>query len=465
MYSIRGSNRWFAQRYNENNAWNFNGNNGNLNNNNCTNALTVQAVVNLLTSYKHIQMEMTLREKAECYGQFIRLMDTTRKNKRYGKDSVAHEVCWATATYRDIRARFERTFRVDGHYAFLASIPTWREIIATTFSGRMADHELCDPLEPYFEQVLHPRSYNNRKGKGCQAAINQVIEDIFYVSWGFSKPCRIIKWDLSGYFPNAVCNRMEQCFIDVIEDNRADIAEHYGEWYPDYLRWLAMVCVHCNPAAHCELRTPKRFWALHIKPEKSMLQKPPGIGAPIGRLPSQKSMGLYINDEIQWLNEECGIMSTLFMDDCVMVVPEERHGYALSLFPELRKRLAAKGVMLNEKKFYDQPYHHGLEFLGSHIRPNRIHLNAKTVNRCKAKIVEMNSVKDKERVLEHFICSINSYFGLLKNRTDYKLLIRLLNMIDVAWYRYCYYNPQKQCLSPVSSQKHRQRIYRRYNIS
>lgn len=48
--SQTSTNRWFAQRYNQNNAWNFNGNNGELNNNNVTNELTVQAVANLLTN-------------------------------------------------------------------------------------------------------------------------------------------------------------------------------------------------------------------------------------------------------------------------------------------------------------------------------------------------------------------------------------------------------------------------------
>jgi len=42
------SNRWFAQRYNVNNAWNFNGNNRVLNNNNnVNNANQVGAVANL----------------------------------------------------------------------------------------------------------------------------------------------------------------------------------------------------------------------------------------------------------------------------------------------------------------------------------------------------------------------------------------------------------------------------------
>ena len=42
------SNRWFAERYNVNNAWNFNGNNRSLNNNNVNNANQVGAVANLL---------------------------------------------------------------------------------------------------------------------------------------------------------------------------------------------------------------------------------------------------------------------------------------------------------------------------------------------------------------------------------------------------------------------------------
>ena len=407
---------------------------------------------------------MTLREKSERYGKFLELMDSTRKNKRYGKDSVAHEIHWATETFRDIQQRFDYTFRLNGHYAFLTSIPKWREIIATDFSGRMADHESCDPLEPYFEETLHNRTYNNRKGMGSQAAINRVMEDIFEVSEGFTKPCRIIKWDLSGFFPNAVWGVMEKCFLDVIEVNREIINAENGEWFADYLKWLAMVAINCNPASHSELRTPKIFWQEHISPEKSIFTKEEGVGAPIGRLPSQKAMGLYINDEIRWLNDDCGIRATLFMDDCVMIVPEELHPYALSLFPELRKRLAKKGVKLNEKKFYDQPYYHGLEFLGSHIRPNRLHLNAKTINRCEAKILEMNKLKSKEKELEHFLDSMNSYIGLLKNRTDYYKIFDLLRMCSLEWWDYCYYNTQKKCISANPSQNHKARVCRKYNI-
>ena len=47
MLSGFATNRWFAQRYNVNNAWIFNGNNGNLNNNNVYNGNQVGAAANL----------------------------------------------------------------------------------------------------------------------------------------------------------------------------------------------------------------------------------------------------------------------------------------------------------------------------------------------------------------------------------------------------------------------------------
>ena len=88
------------------------------------------------------------------------------------------------------------------------------------------------------------------------------------------------------------------------------------------------------------------------------IQKLPKIerheGAAIGRLIWQTAMGLYINDEIKWLNEVCNVRTVCFVDDIVIQVPDNKKSYVLSLIPELRKRLATKNISLNEKKFYCQ---------------------------------------------------------------------------------------------------------------
>lgn len=397
----------------------------------------------------------------------IETMYSTRKNKRYGRDSIDFERRWTPELRRMAHELATRSFRVERNYAFLTSIPKWREIFATEFQGRMADHLLCDSLSPYIERELHPRTFNNRVGKGSQAAINQVIEDIAEATNGYRTEARIIKWDLKGFFPSANLDIMCGMFCDIIDRYADEIAEATGQdEMPEFLKWLAMVIIHCRPQTHCELRTPWRLWSEHISPEKSLFGKPAGIGAPIGRMTSQTGMGLYLNDEVRWLNDDCGIRSTLFMDDCVMVVPERLHSYALSRFPELRQRLAAKGVRMNEKKFYDQPYQHGLEFLGSHIRPWSVILNDATYARAITRIHEYNAIPTSEKYfhLDRFISTINSYTGLLKNRSSFRRICKLRDTIGSDWWQWIDWDYRRLCVISKPQHTFRQRLCKKYNL-
>ena len=117
-------------------------------------------------------------------------MTEARRNKRYGRDCSDFERNWTPLLVRMMRKLQSRSFRVDHNYAFLTAVPKWREIFATSFEGRIADHLLCDTLAVYIERTLHPRTFNNRKGMGCNAAINQVIEDICAVTECYTKPAR-----------------------------------------------------------------------------------------------------------------------------------------------------------------------------------------------------------------------------------------------------------------------------------
>lgn len=329
--------------------------------------------------------------------------------------------------------------------------------MATEFKGRLADHEICEVVIPAANAVLSPYSYNNRKGMGAQAAINRLIENILIASDRYTSPARIIKLDLKGYFPSARWDYAEECLSRVI-----DISGYEDK---DYLKWLTMVAVHCNPAAHCELRTPRYLWKEHIAPDKSLLAKPEGEGAAIGRLIWQTAMGLYVNDEIRWLTEECGILTVCFVDDIVMAVPEHLHGYALGLIPELRRRLAEKGVRLNEKKFYDQPFGHGVEFLGSHVKPFRIHLNDSSYGRALSRVHELNRVVAKEEHLDDFVASINSYTGLMKNRNEYRRIGELREKVDPSWWEFVEWDDRRQCVRCRPGFTRNERLNRKYHLN
>ncbi len=394
----------------------------------------------------------------QLFPSLVGIYFETRRNKRYGRDSMSYEMRWVSNLVRELRAREDKTLRVRHNYAFLTSIPRWREIMATEFTGRIMDHEICRVAIPQAEKVLSPCTFNNREGKGAQAAINALIETITKVTKCDTEPCRIIKLDLKGYFPNARWDVAERELGKVL-----DLADLDPETIA-YLKWLTMLSVNGNPAAHCERRTPTWLWTKHIDPDKSLFMKPAGIGAAIGRLIWQTAMGLYINDEIRWLNEEAGIHTVCFVDDIVMVVPERLHGYALAQIGVLRQKLAAKGVRLNERKFYDQPHGHGVEFLGSHIRPNRIHLNDKTYAQSLQRVRELNRIADKESNIDAFLCSMNSYFGLLKQRTDYKRLIKLRDAIDPSWWRYVRWDEKRQCVTTQEEYSWRERMNRKYHL-
>lgn len=394
--------------------------------------------------------------EARKFSHLVDVYFDTRRNKRYGREAMAYEIEWPACLSREFRARKERSLRIDHNYAFLTSIPRWREIMATEFKGRHIDHELCEVVIPAAEAVLSPHTYNNRKGKGAQAAINQLIETIYEVTEDYTVPARIIKVDIKGYFPNARW--------DVAEREVCKVLDLTGRPDTDYLKWLAMIAINANPAAHCELRTPRHYWDEHIDPEKSVLLKPEGVGAAIGRLVWQTSMGLYINDEIKWLTEEAGIRAICFVDDIVMVVPEHRHAYALAVVAELRRRLAEKGVTLHPRKFYDQPATHGLEFLGSHIRPGRIHLNDKTYHQALTRVAQLNTVHGKRYLVDVFLSSVNSYFGLLKQRTDYRRMMELKDAIAPSWWEFVRWDEERYCVTCREEFSWRTRMDRKYHL-
>ena len=390
------------------------------------------------------------------YARLYGIMKETRRNKRRGRDSVEFEANWAPLLVRAMDDRNDRTLRITRNYAFLTPRPRWREIFATEFGGRMNDHEICDVVIPEANKILSPFTFNNRKGMGSQAAINQLLDHIFEVTEGYTKPARIVKIDFSGFFPHAIWDVAERYICKVID--RAGLDNEMR----DYLKWLTMISVHCNPASHCELRTPPYLWKEHIDPEKSIRTKPEGMGAAIGRLIWQTGMGLYVNDEIIWLSQECGIRLACFVDDIVFVVPEERHAYLLALLPELRRRLALKGVKLNERKFYDQPYQHGCEFLGSHIKPNRIHLNNNTYDNAIRAIEKLNACPYKN--IDKMVATFNSYSGLLKARSDHKRLLDLRDKIGEEWWQWLAWDERRKCIIYKDQYSPNRRLDKKYHL-
>ena len=173
-------------------------------------------------------------------------------------------------------------------------------------------------------------------------------------------------------------------------------------------------------------------------------------------------MGLYINDEVIWLNQK--YRAVCFVDDIVLIVSDDQKQNALNDIGVLRQRLKEKGCILHPKKFYCQPYQHGLEFLGYHIKPNRIHLNNRVISRIYQRVEEFNKIENKYHRIDDFVSSINSYLGLLKHTSGYKTTNKIIKFINPEWWVFLKYNRRRKCIQCKSKYSKRNRLNKKYKL-
>ena len=351
-----------------------------------------------------------------------------RANKRRSEDAVIFEIDYEKRLYDLCNAINDRSFRSVKNYTFITLKPKPREVFGCEMECRIIQWYINWRMIDILETVFTDRSFNNRKGMGTDAAIKRLQDDIFEVTEGYTRDAYVIQWDLSGYFPNAncdiACKMLQQVVIDKYE----------GEDKEDLL-WMIDISIHANPQAHFYRKSPVCMWD-YIEPSKSILNKPEGIGGAIGFLIWQITMNLYLNHVDKWAIEELGLRYVRFVDDTATVTTDK--AYVLNLLPEFRRRYAEVNCMMHPKKFYCQHYSKGVHFLGSYIKFDRIYIANRTLRNDMAGIDELNRIHDKRKYLQKFLCTTNSYFGLLKHRYEYKNMMRLWDHISDEWKEYVY---------------------------
>lgn len=235
--------------------------------------------------------------------------------------------------------------------------------------------------------------------------------------------------------------------------------EYQGE-DKDELIYILNVCIFSYPTHHCWRKSPKSAWN-EIPPEKSLFNKPDGIGGAIGHLIWQNAVNYYFHEIDEWLLL-LGFHYERFVDDMYFVTNNKTAFLAYTI-PELRKRLEPLGAKLNEKKFYCQHYTKGVECLGTHIKTDRLYINNRIVRRAKAKARICNKRINENRI-DKTLASINSYLGICKNLNGFRRACEIVGEIDKGWFKYIRFNKRRICLEPLPMYKERNRIINKYNL-
>lgn len=118
-----------------------------------------------------------------------------------------------------------------------------------------------------------------------------------------------------------------------------------------------------------------------------------------------------------------------YVDDFIII--DENKDKLSSLIPVITEFLSRElSLTLHPKKIYLQHYSKGVKFLGAVVKPNRIYISNRTKGNFYSAVKKQNNIiktkKITEKDKELFLCSMNSYLGLLKHYKTYKIRKKII---------------------------------------
>lgn len=122
-----------------------------------------------------------------------------RKRKRRTASAVVYEMDYE-ARLIALRDRINtRSYLPGKSICFVVTRPRYREVFAASFEDRIVHHYMALRLEPLFEKIFSPRTFNCRKGKGQLYGIKMLESDLRQASQNYTRDCWVMKLDLKGF--------------------------------------------------------------------------------------------------------------------------------------------------------------------------------------------------------------------------------------------------------------------------
>ena len=332
-----------------------------------------------------------------------------------------------------------RTYEPLPSITFVVSRPVYREVFAANFRDRVIHHYIALRLEPLFEGVFSGRTYNCRKGKGQLYGVMQLAADIKECSENFTRPCWYLKCDMKGFFMS-IPRRQLADKVDkfILENYKGDDIED--------LRYLSRVTIMNDPTKNCIRRSPEEVMKM-VPAGKTLRGAKPGHGLPIGNLTSQHDANFWLND-FDWMFD---IFLHIYwhgryVDDFYVIYPDKQS--LLDAIPKIRSYLIVLGATLHPRKIEMQSVYKGITFTGMVVKRDRIYASNRMVSNFEQLIHYMNTLSEgfSIEMLQHYVCSINSYLGLMRHCNSYDIRKRIMLKMDRRFYRFLYIKGRYECV-------------------
>lgn len=351
-----------------------------------------------------------------------------RKRKRRTASAVMYELDYETKLVA-LRDRINaRTYQPGKSICFVVTRPRYREVFAAAFEDRIVHHYIAIRLEPLFEKIFSPRTFNCRKGKGQLYGVETLYKDIKECSNNYTQDCDVMKLDLQGFFMSI----RKSMLADMVD---AFIVENYKGGDIEDLRYLCRTVILHEPETFCERHSPIRYWD-YLPANKSLFTNGKGLGVAIGNLFSQLFANYLLNILDWYLIKELGFKYVgRYVDDFYVV--HRSRAKLLAAVPKIRALLASYGLTLHPDKFYLQHYYKGVAFTGCVVKKDRVYTCNRTIKNFVMSVRRLNRAETLPEV-QRAVDSINSYLGCLRHANEYNNRRKIPQMIEPKCYQWIY---------------------------
>lgn len=433
---------WVSGRNNTNTAWNANST-GCTDSNNFYNSQRCIPFTNLIRRNRGM---MTLEGLIDSY-------HVCRSNKRRSTDSIMYEMHCERNLVRLFHVIQNRSLQPTA-YVFIADKPRPREVFASDMDGRITQHYIDQRVRPLLDRRMTKRSFNNRVGYGPDVAVNRFIEDLWEVSEGFTREAWVVYGDLQGFFPNVSLDIVYRKMREVVE-------EDYNGDDKDDLLYLLLVSIYSFPARHCYRKSPLHKWE-DYPCEKSVFSKPDGIGSTLGFLIWQNANNYLLNDFDHKQTDRYGFHYVRYVDDMRWVIRDK--DAFLPMMHEIREDLKALHCTLHPKKFRCQRAGARHDFLGKHICRTRVHVSTRVKRNAFETVGKFNRMHARPALVRKFLCSVNSYTGILRGCNERGTVDRLSEEVSRRWLTYVVFDKKRRCFVAKPQYRHKEMLSSRYGL-
>lgn len=349
-----------------------------------------------------------------------------RKNKRNTINAKKFEFNYEHNLFELKNEILNRTYTPEKSITFIIEKPVKREIFAADFKDRIIHHYIIKKLNNLFETRFIYDSYACRKNKGTLFGVKRIYNFIKKCSNNYKNDCFILKMDIEGFFMTIDKKILKKSLFEFVE-------EKYHSYDKDIILFLIEKILENDPTINCTVKGKKEKW-FDLPKTKSLFHSAENCGLPIGNLTSQIFANFYLNKFDHFVINELKIpYYGRYVDDFIIIHNDKN--YLLNIIPKIKIFLKNElNLKLHPKKIYLQHYKKGVNFLGSHIKPDRIYAKNNVKGNFFQKIKNFNKFLHKQNIeifeLKHIMSVVNSYLGTFAHFNTYKIRQKMLLSIN-----------------------------------